>query len=120
MQLGTIKKTRRGMSYNVGDVVLVRFPFTNLKKSKKRPVLVIKEQNELQDIVCFQITSNPEQTNLLHINTNDFESQPLPLQSFIKYDKCFTINSEIIEKKIAKVNSRLLNKLKGMFCAELF
>ena len=108
------------MNYSVGDIVLVKFPFTDLKKSKKRPVLVVKAQSHLNDIVCFQITSNSEQTNLLKIGNNDLDSSTLVLKSFIKYDKCFTINSEIIDKKIAKVKSELLTELKNLFCSELF
>ena len=108
------------MSYNVGDIVLVKFPFTNLKKTKKRPVLVVKSQNDFNDIVCFQITSNSEQTNLLKIGDSDLDNSTLALTSFIKYDKCFTINSEIVDKKIAKVNSELLAELKSLFCSELF
>ncbi len=41
------------MSYKVGEVLLVKFPFTNLKKSKKRPVLVVKSENNFGDVVCF-------------------------------------------------------------------
>jgi len=108
------------MSYKVGDIVLIKFPFTNLKKSKKRPVLVVKSQSNLNDIVCFQITSSSEQSNLLKIQNCDFESDFLPLDSYIKYDKCFTLSSEIVEKSIAKVNTPLLNKLKTLFCKELF
>ena len=108
------------MSYKVGDIVLVRFPFTNLLKSKKRPVLIIKNPNELDDIVCFQITSNIEQSNLLKINKNDLDNSNLTLESYIKYDKCFTLNNSIIDKKIATVNINLLNKLKHLFCNEIF
>ena len=113
-------KTRLGMSYKVGDIILVKFPFTNLKKSKKRPVLVVKSENELNDIICFQITSNSEQSNLLKINNNDLSNSTLSLKSYIKYDKCFTINTEIVDKPIAKVNNDLVNKLKILFCKELF
>ena len=108
------------MSYEVGDIILVKFPFTNLKKSKKRPVLIVKSENELNDIVCFQITSNSEQSNLLKIENSDLNDSTLSLKSYIKYDKCFTINTEIIDKSIAKVNYNLLNKLKVLFCDELF
>jgi len=108
------------MSYKTGDIVLVKFPFTNLKKSKKRPVLVVKSENNLNDIVCFQITSNAEQSNLLKIENSDLSDSTLSLKSYIKYDKCFTINTEIIEKSIAQVNKDLLDKLKILFCNELF
>ncbi len=108
------------MSYRTGDILLVKFPFTNLKKSKKRPVLVVKNENTFGDIVCFQITSNSEQSNLLKIENSDLEDSSLSLQSFIKYDKCFTLSSEIVDKNIARVNSNLLEKLKMLFCKELF
>jgi len=108
------------MSYKVGEIVLVKFPFTNLKKAKKRPVLVVKSENNFGDVVCFQITSNELQTNLLKLKENDFQGPLLPIQSYIKYDKCFTINSEIIDKSLTTVNSLFLEKLKILFCQELF
>ncbi len=108
------------MSYKVGEVLLVKFPFTNLKKTKKRPVLVVKSENNFGDVVCFQITSNELQTNLLKIKDNDFKGALLPVESYIKYDKCFTINSEIVDKTLTKVNENLLEKLKILFCQELF
>ena len=108
------------MSYKIGDIVLVKFPFTNLKKSKKRPVLIVKSESKFSDVVCFQITSNSEQSNLLIIENNDLNNSTLSLKSYIKYDKCFTINTEIIDKSIAKVNSDLLHRLKLLFCKELF
>ena len=113
-------RTRLGMSYKVGDIVLVKFPFTNLKKYKKRPVIVVKSENELEDVVCFQITSNSKQTNLLKLENQDMDNSVLPLKSYIKYDKCFTISSTIVEKQIAQVNATLLTKLKKLFCSELF
>ena len=108
------------MSYKTGDVVLVKFPFTNLKKSKKRPVLIVKDENELNDIVCFQITSNYQQQNVLKIQNNNFVNDSLPLDSYIKYDKCFTISTDIVDKKIAMLNSDFLFRLKQVFCKELF
>jgi len=108
------------MTYKVGDIILIKFPFTNLAKSKKRPVLVIKDENELNDIVCFQITSNSKDSNLLKINNNDLIKSNLTLESYIKYDKCFTLNTSIVDKKIATVNNKLLDNLKQLFCKEIF
>jgi mRNA interferase MazF len=108
------------MNYKVGDILLVKFPFTNLKKSKKRPVVVVKSENDLNDIVCFQITSKKEQTNLLEIKENDLNSSIFSINSYIKYDKCFTLSTEIVDKKIATLNSPILKELKQLFCNELF
>jgi len=108
------------MSYRVGDIVLINFPFTNLKKFKKRPVLIVKNENKLNDIVCFQITSNSQQSNLLKIESADFRSSDLTLESFVKYDKCFTLSSDNVNKTIAQVDNQFLEKLKIIFCKELF
>ncbi len=108
------------MSYKIGDIVLIKFPFTDLSQSKKRPVLVIKDENDLHDIVCFQITSNRDSKNILKINHNNLINSKLTLQSFIKYDKCFTLNSNIIDKKIAAVTPELLMNIKTLFCKEIF
>jgi mRNA interferase MazF len=111
---------RLGMSYSIGDIILIKFPFTDLSKSKKRPVLVIKSQNKLDDIVCLQITSNQNQSSLIKIENSDLIEENLTLESYVKYDKCFTLNSEIIDKKITKVNQKFVDKLKQLFCEEIF
>jgi mRNA interferase MazF len=111
---------RLGMSYKLGDIVLVKFPFTDLSSSKKRPVLIVKDENTFNDIVCFQITSNNEQSNLFKINDEHLKNSNLNLTSFVKYDKCFTLSTNIIDKKIATANPKLLDELKSPFCNEIF
>lgn len=76
---------RHGMTYKRGDIVLVKFPFTTLLKSKKRPVLVIKNENEHRDFVCFQITSKNTQSNLYPVDTADIIDGNLQLQSYLNF-----------------------------------
>lgn len=108
------------MSYKKGDIVLINFPFTDLSKAKKRPVLIIKDENNFNDIVCFQITSQSIQKSLLKIDQEYLSSGELKLVSFVKYDKCFTLNSEIVDKKLASLNNTFLNQLKALFCSSIF
>ena len=109
-------KMRHGMICEKGDIVLIKFPFTTLLRSKKRPVLVIKGENEHGDFVCFQITSKATQSNLHLIDNMDIVEGNLKLESHVKYDKCFTLNSELMEKKLASVNVIFMEKLKKLFC----
>lgn len=111
---------RLGMSCKVGDIILIHFPFTDLLSAKKRPVLVIKDENEYGDIVCFQVTSNAKQSNLFEIHSDDLAEGELKLRSFVKYDKCFTISTQNADKKLAQINPSSLEKIKKLFCDEIF
>ncbi|WP_297440852.1 type II toxin-antitoxin system PemK/MazF family toxin [Sulfurimonas sp.] len=108
------------MSYNRGDIVLIAFPFTDLSRSKKRPVLIIKDENSLGDIVCFQVTSQSTQASIHKINEENLSNGSLKLVSFVKYDKCFTLHSEMVDKKLASVNSDFMDELKILFCKSIF
>ena len=112
-------KMRLGMSYKKGDILLIKFPYTTLVSAKKRPVLVIKNENEYNDFMCFQITSKPTQSNLHIIEQKDIEDGNLKFVSYVKYDKCFTLNSELVDKKLASVNFAMMTKIKKLFCSEI-
>jgi hypothetical protein len=58
--------------------------------------------------------------NLLKIENSNISKGELVLTSYVKYDKCFTINSEVIDKKIAEIDINLLSKLKLLFCKAIF
>ncbi len=105
------------MHYRAGDIVLVKFPFTTLRKSKKRPVLVMKDENALGDIVCFQITSKSTGEFLFPLEDTHFVENPLPIQSHVKYDKCFTVNSGIVDKKLSTLCTEALGEIKELFCS---
>jgi len=108
------------MSCKKGDIILINFPFTNLQKSKKRPVILVKDANELGDFVCFQITSKATQNTLRSLDANDLKEGELKLRSFVNYDKCFTLNAEIVDRKLASASDAFMNELKTLFCQELF
>jgi len=107
------------MPYKRGDILLIKFPFTTLSKSKKRPVLVMKDENEHQDFVCFQITSKSTQSHLMPIKQSDTTTGSLSLVSYVKYDKCFTLNSNLVDKKLATLSHDFMTEIKQRFCDEI-
>ena len=62
---------------SVGDVVLVRFPFSDLSASKLRPAVVVADAEHREFIVC-QVTSLPYASRrAVTIAISDFESGSL-------------------------------------------
>ena len=79
-----------------GDVVIIPFPFTDLSGNKKRPAFVVADLPGDDIIVC-QITSKAKSDSLaLPIGASDFISGSLPVDSFIRPNKIFTADKNII------------------------
>lgn len=82
--------------FEVGSVVLVNFPFSNLKGKKVRPALVLA-QVEFENLILCQITSKSYSSKTaISIEQSDFTIGKLPLKSFVRPDKLFTADMSII------------------------
>lgn len=103
--------------YNKGDIVIIRFPFTDLSSSRKRPALIISNDivNQTGDYLMLQITSK-EKADLLSlpIAKNAFTgNKELPLKSFIRLHKIFLLNENLIVGKATSVKKEFLGKVTG-------
>ena len=79
-----------------GDIVIIPFPFTDLSGNKKRPAFVVADL-EGDDIIVCQITSKSKSdTQALSLNNDNFVSGGLPIDSFIRPNKIFTADKNII------------------------
>jgi len=101
--------------YHKGDVVIIRFPFTDLSSSKKRPALIISNEkiNQTGDYLMVQITSK-EKSDLFSLEisvTNYTDFNELPLKSFIRLHKIFLLNETLIISKATSVRHEFLNKV---------
>lgn len=94
-----------GIMYDQGDIVLIPFPYSDLTSSKKRPALIISknQMDKMQDKICCLITSKYHK-GILEIKRNHFETGNLPFKSFVKPHRIFTIDQNIILKKLCKIN----------------
>ncbi len=116
----TPKLTRENKtSFGAGTVVLVTFPFSNLKVKKLRPALVLA-QVEFDNLILCQITSKPYSSKMaIPIKPSDFSSGNLPLESFVRPDKLFTADPSIVKNSIGELNlstkKMILEKVSGLF-----
>ncbi|RLD59709.1 MAG: type II toxin-antitoxin system PemK/MazF family toxin [Bacteroidetes bacterium] len=91
--------------FNFGDIVLLKFPFTNNQTYKKRPALIINDYNDGDVIVC-RITSkiyNSKQD----VYIKGWESSGLKLPSVIRVHKIATLEKEMVELKMGVIDDNL-------------
>ena len=105
--------------FTVGNVVLVSFPFSNLKGEKIRPALVVALV-EFDNLILCQITSKSYSSKTaISIEQSDFGEGKLPLKSFVRPDKLFTADLSILTGRVGKLRSNkgkaILQKVRELF-----
>jgi len=92
-----------------GDVVIIPFPFTDLSGNKKRPAFVLADL-EGDDIIVCQITSKSKSdTYAIPLNNDNFVSGCLPVDSFIRPNKIFTADKNIILSVAGHLNDNKIS-----------
>ena len=86
-----------------GDILLIPVPFTDLSSKKKRPVVVISNNQYNQsskDILVAAITSNPIQVNYsIQVRSFDLIEGKLKRPSKIRVDKIYSLSQGIAIRK---------------------
>jgi mRNA interferase MazF len=96
-----------------GDVVVVPFPFSDLSGNKKRPAFVIADLPG-DDIILCQITTKYNSDLLaLPLNTNDFSTGFLPVDSYIRPNKIFTADKNLILSVAGHLNESKINEVQN-------
>jgi mRNA interferase MazF len=86
--------------YEAGDVVLVRYPFTDLTTTKKRPAIVLNSSeysDRFLDIVLMPLTSRQEPEAALALR--QWKSAGLPKPTWVK-PVIGTLTSKLIERQL--------------------
>jgi len=101
------------------DIVITRFPFTDLTTAKRRPVLVVsnnainKGKRNL-DFIGLALTSKIRSgPYAIQVDNNDLEAGSLPKQSEIRCDKIGTIEKKVIAKKLCRLNHTAFSAVKS-------
>ena len=105
--------------YKQADIVVVKFPFTDGSEFKKRPALIVSNEaiNKTGDYLIVQITSKLN-NDKLSIAINDTDClQALPLTSYIRTHKIFTIHKSLILSKITAAKPAFLKSVTAKMCS---
>jgi len=80
------------MNCKPGDLVGIPFPYSDLGAEKRRPVLVITQEDRYGDFICAAVTSVPATKYAVLIDNTSMKSGRLPRRSWIRCDKIFTLS----------------------------
>jgi mRNA interferase MazF len=102
-----------------GDVVVLPFPQTNLRQGKRRPALVVVDLPG-DDLILCQITSRAHRDAYsIPIETADFQTGQLHVQSYIRPNRLFTVEWSVVLYVAAQLGREKLNesleKLRQLF-----
>lgn len=104
-----------GIKYKQREIVLVPFPYSDLTSTKRRPVLIVSNDEynkKFQDAVVCVITSNLHKDEYsVELGNSHLEIGMLPESSVIKAHKLFTIHQSKIIKKFSLVKTDLFEKV---------
>jgi mRNA interferase MazF len=96
-----------------GDIVLLKFPFTDGTTFKRRPALIINDFDDGDLIVC-RITSQIYKTkNDIYID--DWEKTGLKLPSVIRVHKIATLEKDLVECIMGKIENPTREKVRRIF-----
>lgn len=102
--------------YRQGDILLIPIPYSDLTSNKKRPVLVLSNDDyntKTEDIIVAAITSNitSKEYSIL-ISNKDLQEGNLQVNSCIRVDKIYTLSQSIVIKKFGAVKPEIINNVK--------
>jgi len=102
-----------------GDVVLLPFPFTDLSATKKRPVLLLSDEDGLGDFLALAVTSKAGYQASIAMTQGDLRVGTLPKPSWVRTDKLFTLNRQLVAAHFGTVTTDLLGRVRRSACKVL-
>ena len=102
-----------------GEVVVLKLPYTDLSKTKKRPSLIVANLKGDNLILC-QITGQlrPDK-DLVNLKKEDFKTGGLHRDSFIMPSFVFTIHKSKIDYVAGKIKQDKIKEVENKLC-EIF
>ena len=106
------------LNFREGDIVILELPFTDLIGKKLRPVLVLSSErlNKIsRDLIVAKISSSQQLEDFeIELKPDDLEEGKLKKISNIHCHSIFTVEKNLILKKVGRLKSEKLNEVKNI------
>jgi mRNA interferase MazF len=91
-------------SYSKNEVILVRYPFSNLSGSKVRPAIVVNASHTSQDVIIVPLTSKVSSLLAGEFVLADWGGAGLNVASAVKHG-LYTVHQSLVIKSIGSLSA---------------
>lgn len=101
-----------------GDVVLIRFPQTDLQTGKLRPALVVAAApGRHPDLLLALISSRthqavPDFDELIDVYDSDYSESGLKVRSVVRLARLATVETTVINARLGRISPERLQKIR--------
>jgi mRNA interferase MazF len=100
-----------------GDILLIPVPFTDLSSRKRRPVIVVSNNEynrKTGDIVVVAMTSNPTTVAYsIAISSSDLATGILNRPGKVRVDKIYTLSQTTVVKTFGRINNATMDRIRA-------
>ncbi len=104
---------------DAGSLVVLPFPFSDLRATKRRPVLLLTAPDGYGDFLAMAVTSQAGHPEGIALNQPDMKSGILPKASWIRTDKVVSLNRALVAKEVGRVSATVRLQAVRRLCARL-
>jgi mRNA interferase MazF len=108
-----------GMTLGPFELITINFPFSDLSKSKQRPVVVLTAPDKNGDFVCLAVTSNHGHPDSIRIDQADLKGGTLPKISFARADKIYTLHTSLIRYRVGALTDTKAQSIQVAYCSKI-
>lgn len=102
-------------NYSKNEVVLIRYPFSDLTNFKVRPAIIVNAPHISQDVFIVPLTSKTKNLLSGEFVLSDWKTAGLNVESAVKRG-VYTIKESLIRKKVGIISNTDAEILENSIC----
>lgn len=100
-------------NYTFGDILLLKFPFSNEEDIKRRPALVVLDVGD-DDVLVARITTHDSKTKY-DIALKHWKEAGLKAPSVVRLHKLATLEKRLVERKLGGLSADDLKAVRNLY-----